>query len=41
MKIIGQFLLITFIVATLSACNEMGKGPSRPKDSTPSPLSEK
>jgi predicted small lipoprotein YifL len=34
MKIISQLLLVIFVAATLAACGEQGKGPSKPKYSS-------
>ena len=31
MKKMSQVLLVMFIAATLTACGEMGKGPSKPE----------
>ncbi|MGZ8164851.1 MAG: hypothetical protein ACXW04_04935 [Methylobacter sp.] len=33
MKIISQFLLLVITVATITACGDMGKGPSKPASS--------
>jgi hypothetical protein len=33
MKIISQFLLLVVTVATITACGDMGKGPSKPASS--------
>jgi predicted small lipoprotein YifL len=41
MKITSQLLLVIFAVATLAACGEQGKGPSKPKYSNPTELSQK
>jgi predicted small lipoprotein YifL len=35
MKIVSQMLLAVFVIVTLAACGEMGKGPSRPQSSIP------
>jgi predicted small lipoprotein YifL len=41
MKIISQLLLVMFVVATLAACGEQGKGPSKPKYSNSAEFSQK
>jgi hypothetical protein len=38
MKIIGQLLLVTFVVATLTTYDEQGKDRMRPKVSSPTHL---
>lgn len=41
MKIVSQLLLVIFAVATLAACGEMGKGPSKPEGLSSTPVSGK
>lgn len=41
MKIVSQLLLVVFVVVTLAACGEQGKGLTRPKDSNSTQLSLK
>lgn len=41
MKVISQFLLIVFAISTLAACDEMGKGPSKPTSSDTPPALQK
>ncbi len=41
MKIISQLLLVAFAVVTLTACGDMGKGPSKPAGSTSTQVSQK
>jgi hypothetical protein len=41
MKAISQFLLIVFAISTLAACDEMGKGPSKPTSSDTPPALQK
>ncbi len=41
MKIISQLLVVVFAVATLVACDEMGKGPSKPTNLNTVPAMQK
>lgn len=41
MKIISQLLLIVFAVTALAACDDMGKGPSKPTSSDTPPALQK
>jgi hypothetical protein len=41
MKIVSQLLLVMFAVVTLTACGEMGKGPSKPEGSSSTPSLQK
>jgi predicted small lipoprotein YifL len=41
MKIVSQLLLVMFAVVTLTACGEMGKGPSKPAASGTTQISQK
>lgn len=41
MKIVSQLLLVIFAVATLAACGEMGKGPSKPEGSNSTQIAGK
>jgi hypothetical protein len=40
MKILSQLLLVVFAVATLAACDDMGKGPSKPASQSTVPASQ-
>ncbi|MGR9087876.1 MAG: hypothetical protein ACU841_12490 [Gammaproteobacteria bacterium] len=41
MKTISQLLLLALTMTTLSACDEMGKGPSRPASEESSEITAK
>jgi hypothetical protein len=41
MKIVSQLLLVVLAAATLIACDDMGKGPSKPAASDSVPVSQK
>jgi hypothetical protein len=41
MKIVSKLLLVVFAVATLVACDDMGKGPNKPASSDSVPVSQK
>ncbi|MGR8981519.1 MAG: hypothetical protein ACU84H_15715 [Gammaproteobacteria bacterium] len=41
MKIISQLFLIVFAIVTLAACDEFGKGPSKPASSITAPAIQK
>jgi predicted small lipoprotein YifL len=41
MKIVSQILLVMIAVATLAACGEQGKGPSKPTSSESAQVSQK
>jgi predicted small lipoprotein YifL len=41
MKVINQLLVIVLAVSTLAACDEMGKGPSKPASSDTPPALQK
>jgi len=40
MKIVSQLLLVVLAVTTLAACDDMGKGPSKPASSNTAPASQ-